>query len=202
MRRLILASTSKYRRELLGRLGLSFEAAAPGVDEAALPGETPPQLAARLAAAKAHSVRAADAVVIGSDQVASLAGVVLRKPGGAATALRQLEAAQGNIVVFHTAVTVLDTAAGGEWSHVDRTEVRFARLPTAALERYLEIDEPFDCAGSFKSEGLGVALFERVESTDPTALIGLPLIWLAATLRSAGIDPLAGRAARASSGKP
>lgn len=199
MRKLILASTSKYRRELLARLGLPFDTAAPGVDETALPGEAPPELAARLAAAKARSVGAADAVVIGSDQVASLEGVVLRKPGGPATALRQLAAAQGNTVLFHTAVTVLDTAAGVEWSHVDLTRVRFTRLPTAALERYLEIDEPFDCAGSFKAEGLGVALFERIESTDPTALIGLPLIWLAATLRSAGLDPLA--AARAPSGR-
>jgi septum formation protein len=199
MRRLILASTSKYRRELLARLGMPFDAAAPGVDETALAGEAPAELAARLAAAKARSVRAADAVVIGSDQVASLDGVVLRKPGEPATALRQLERAQGTTVLFHTAVTVLDTASGAEWSHVDLTQVRFARLPTAALERYLEIDEPFDCAGSFKSEGLGVALFERIESTDPTALIGLPLIWLAATLRSAGLDPLA--AARAPSGR-
>jgi septum formation protein len=197
MHRLILASTSKYRRELLARLGLPFEAIAPGVDEAALAGEAPRDRAARLAAAKARSVRATDAVVIGSDQVASLEGVVLRKPGGAATALRQLEAAQGNTVLFHTAITVIDTTAAREWSYVDLTQVRFARLPTAALERYLEIDEPFDCAGSFKSEGLGVALFERVDTTDPTALIGLPMIWLAAALRSAGLDPLAGRAPRA-----
>jgi len=195
---MILASTSKYRRELLGRLGLPFDAVAPGVDETPLAGEAPRDLAARLGAAKARSVRATDAVVIGSDQVASLEGVVLRKPGGAAAALRQLEAAQGNTVLFHTAVTVIDTTAAREWSYVDLTEVRFARLPRAALERYLEIDQPFDCAGSFKSEGLGVALFERVETTDPTALIGLPMIWLAAALRSAGLDPLAVRAPRAS----
>src|SRR5262245_29921316 len=143
MRKLILASTSKYRRELLGRLGLPFEATAPGVDETPLPGEPPRDRARRLPTAKARSLRAADAVVIGSDQVASLGGEILRKPGGAAAALRQLQAAQGATVLFHTAVTVLDTAAAKEWSHVDVTEVRFARLPTAALERYLEIDEPF-----------------------------------------------------------
>jgi len=191
MRTLILASTSKYRRELLARLALPFEAAAPGVDETPIAGEPPAERAARLATAKARSIRAADAVVIGSDQVASLDGAILRKPGASAAALRQLEAAQGKTVLFHTAVTVRDSAGGAEWSHVDHTSVRFGRLPTAALERYLAIDEPFDCAGSFKSEGLGVALFERIESTDPTALIGLPLIWLAATLRSAGFDPLA-----------
>ena len=201
MRKLILASTSKYRGELLARLGLPFEAVAPGVDEAPLPGEAPEARAARLAAAKARSVRAADAVVIGSDQVASLDGALLRKPGGQAAALRQLTASQGRVVLFHTAVTVLDPANGAEWSHVDRTEVRFARLPAAALERYLELEQPFDCAGSFKSEGLGVALFERVETGDPTALIGLPLIWLAATLRSAGLDPL-GPAPRAPTGRP
>ncbi|HEX5049750.1 MAG TPA: Maf family nucleotide pyrophosphatase [Gammaproteobacteria bacterium] len=197
MRRLILASTSKYRRELLARLGMPFDTAAPGVDETPLAGEAPRERARRLAGAKARSLQVADAVVIGSDQVASLDGTVLRKPGGPAAALRQLQAAQGNAVLFHTAVTVLDTATAEEWSHVDLTEVRFARLPSAALERYLEIDAPFDCAGSFKSEGLGVALFERVESTDPTALIGLPLIWLAATLRSAGLDPLGLRGPRA-----
>jgi septum formation protein len=143
-----------------------------------------------LAAAKARSMRVDDALVIGSDQVASLDGALLRKPGAAAAALRQLEAAQGKTVLFHTAVTVRDAASGAEWSHVDRTEVRFARLPRTTLERYLELDIPFDCAGSFKSEGLGVALFDRVECTDPTALIGLPLIWVAATLRAAGLDPL------------
>jgi septum formation protein len=190
MPRLILASTSRYRQELLGRLRLPFEAVAPGVDEAPLPGEAPLARAARLAAAKARSVQSDDALVIGSDQVASLDGALLRKPGAAAGALRQLEAAQGKTVLFHTAVTVRDAGSGAEWSHVDRTEVRFARLPRATLERYLELDTPFDCAGSFKSEGLGVALFERVDCADPTALIGLPLIWLAAALRSAGLDPL------------
>jgi septum formation protein len=195
MSRLILASTSRYRRELLARLGLPFEARSPGVDESASPGEAPAQLAARLAAAKARSVRLPDAIVIGADQVASLDGVRLPKPGDHATALRQLTAAQGRTVLFHTAVMVVTTATGQSWTHVDLTKVRFARLGTEALDRYLAIDEPYDCAGSFKSEGLGVALFERIDSTDPTALIGLPLIWLASALRAAGLDPLAAPAA-------
>jgi septum formation protein len=182
--KLILASTSRYRRELLSRLGLAFEVRAPGTDEAAIPGETPARMAERLAEAKARSI------VIGSDQVASLEGVLLRKPGTHAVALQQLDACQGKTVLFHTAVHVLDTASGRYWSHTDQTDVTFARLPRPALERYLEIEQPYDCVGSFKAEGLGVALFERIDSRDPTALIGLPLIWLAAALRSAGIDPL------------
>jgi septum formation protein len=176
---------------MLARLGLPFEAAAPNADESAQPGEAPAELAARLAEAKARAIPAVDAVVIGSDQVASLDGVRLRKPGDHATALRQLSAAQGKTVLFHTAVTVLDTGSGRSWSHVDLTHVRFARLGTAELDRYLELEQPYDCAGSFKSEGLGVVLFERIESQDPTALIGLPLIWLAAALKTAGLDPLA-----------
>jgi septum formation protein len=191
MRKLILASTSRYRRELLGRLGLPFEVRAPDVDEAAIAGEVPERMAERLAAAKARSVAAGDAVVIGSDQVASLEGRLLRKPGGHDAALAQLEACQGKSVVFHTAAVVVDTASSRSWGHVDRTDVRFARLPRGALERYLEIERPYDCVGSFKAEALGVALFESIDSRDPTALIGLPLIWLAAALRSAGLDALA-----------
>lgn len=185
---LILASTSPYRRELLGRLGLPFEVRAPLVEELERAGETPAEMARRLAIAKAASVRAGDAVVIGSDQVASLDGHVLRKPGGHEAALRQLTACQGKTVVFHTAATV--SAAGGSWTHVDQTEVHFAVLDSSALDRYLKLEQPYDCAGSFKAEGLGVALFERIDSSDPTALIGLPLIWLSAALRSAGLDPL------------
>lgn len=191
MRRLILASTSRYRRELLERLGLPFETAAPNTDESAEPSEPPAELAARLAGAKARAIPAADAVVIGADQVASLDGVRLRKPGDHAAALKQLSVAQGKTVLFHTAVSVLDAATGKAWSHVDRTEVRFARLDSANLDRYLRLEQPYDCAGSFKSEGLGVVLFERIDSCDPTALIGLPLIWLAGALRAAGLDPLA-----------
>jgi septum formation protein len=188
---LLLASTSRYRRELLGRLGLAFEVRAPTTDERALAAEPPELMAGRLAAAKAESVAAPDAIVIGSDQTASLDGRLLRKPGRHEIALAQLEACQGKTVTFHTGVHVLDTASGRSWSHVDRTEVRFARRERAELARYLEIEQPYDCVGSFKAEGLGVALFESIDSRDPTALIGLPLIWLAAALKSAGLDPLA-----------
>jgi septum formation protein len=190
-RTLVLASTSRYRRELLGRLGLPFTVRAPTTDESAIAGEPPERMAERLAAAKAASVAAPDAIVIGSDQTASLGGQLLRKPGRHEIALAQLEAAQGKTVVFHTGVHVLDMAAGRSWSHVDRTEVRFARRTRAELARYLEIEQPFDCVGSFKAEGLGVVLFEGIESHDPTALIGLPLIWLGAALKVAGLDPLA-----------
>jgi septum formation protein len=192
-RRLILASTSRYRRDLLSRLGLPFDVVAPRTDEAAIPGEAPARMAERLAEAKARSIDAQRAVVIGSDQVASLDGQLLRKPGTHDVALRQLEACQGKAVLFHTGALVLDTATGRSWSHVDQTEVRFARLDRPSLERYLAIEQPYDCVGSFKAEALGVALFERIDSHDPTALIGLPLIWLAAALRSAGVDPLVSR---------
>ncbi len=192
MAQLILASTSRYRRELLARLGVPFTAQKPDADESSLPGELPVHLAQRLALAKARSIKApADGVVIGSDQVASLDGRRLRKPGAHDVALRQLLEAQGRIVEFHTAAVVLDHATGRAWTHVDRTAVHFARLPEAALDRYLAIEQPYDCAGSFKSEGLGVVLFERIQTEDPTALIGLPLIWLARTLAAAGVDPLA-----------
>jgi septum formation protein len=189
-RRLILASTSPYRRELLGRLGLAFDVEAPDAEELAVRGERPAAMAARLALAKARSIRAADAVVIGSDQVASLDDRLLRKPGGRAAALRQLQACQGKTVVFDTAVVLLDNATGVAAEHLDRTEVHFAALDTAALDRYVLREQPYDCAGSFKAEGLGVALFDRIDSSDPTALIGLPLIWLAGALRRLGLDPL------------
>jgi len=188
--RLILASTSPYRRELLSRLGLPFETRAPDAPEFALEGEAPTAMAARLALAKARSIDAPDALVIGSDQVASLGGQLLRKPGNHATALRQLEACQGRSVLFDTAVAVLDTRTGAIREHVDRTEVRFASRDAAALDRYVQREQPLDCAGSFKAEGLGVALFERIDSSDPTALIGLPLIWLARALKEFGADPL------------
>lgn len=193
-RRLILASTSKYRAELLGRLGVPFDARAPRVDETVAPGESPRDAAARLARSKAAAVADAhahgDAIVIGSDQVPSLAGRILRKPGGHVAALAQLEACRGRCVRFYTAVAVLDTRAGRAWETVDVTDVEFAALDRAALERYLEIERPYDCAGGFKAEGLGIALFSSITSRDPTALIGLPLIWVAAALRDAGLDPL------------
>jgi septum formation protein len=190
---LILASTSRYRRELLSRLGLSFQTRSPEVDESAAPGELPSALAERLAAAKADSVCAPDLVVIGADQVASLDGLRLRKPGTHEAALRQLWSCQGKTVIFDTAVAVVDGRNHHRWAHRDRTEVHFATLGEPELDRYLRIDEPYDCAGSFKAEGLGVALFERIVSNDPTALVGLPLIWLSRTLTAAGFDPLAAK---------
>jgi septum formation protein len=188
---IVLASTSRYRAELLARLKLPFTALAPAAAEHLVDGEAPDAMAARLAAAKARSVTAPGALVIGSDQVASLDGRILRKPGTAAAAVAQLKACQGKTVLFHTAVAVVATDSGETLEHVDRTEVRFRRLDDAALEQYVRLESPLDCAGSFKSEGLGVALFERVSSEDPTALIGLPLIFVADALRRLGADPLA-----------
>ena len=188
---LVLASTSRYRRELLGRLTSHFRQESPQVDETALPGETPVQLAARLAAAKARAIamRNPNALVIGSDQVADCGGVVLGKPGDIANARRQLQASSAAAVVFHTALCVIDTrhAPAREFTALDTTRVVFRTLDDAEIEHYLEREQPFDCAGSFKSEGLGIGLFERVESVDPTALIGLPLIALCGLLRRAGI---------------
>ena len=190
-KRLILASTSPYRRELLSRLGLPFETAAPGIDEAPLPEESAAELAGRLARAKALAVEAPDAIVIGSDQVASLEGQPLGKPGSHAKAVAQLESFQGREVQFHTAVCVTAGPDRDLQEHVDLTRVRFRQLPRADLDRYLRLEPAYDCAGGFKAEGLGVVLFESIESRDPTALIGLPLIWVASALRNAGLDPLA-----------
>jgi septum formation protein len=190
MKTLILASTSRYRRTLLGRLGLPFRAQAPDVDETERSGEPPQALAARLAHDKACSLSAAHAVVIGSDQAASLDGRQLRKPGAHAAALEQLTACQGRVVTFHTAVTVRDVDTGHLWQTIDETRVKFRSHDEAALDRYLQRDQPYDCAGGFKVEGLGIALFEAVDSHDPTGLMGLPLIWLADTLRQAGFDAL------------
>jgi septum formation protein len=190
MPQIILASTSRYRRELLERLRLPFTTRSPDVPETVRDGEPPQAMAARLALAKARSVAAADAIVIGSDQVASLDGRILRKPGTPAVAVAQLKAAQGKVVLFHTAVAVIVTDSGKTLEHVDRTAVRFRRLDDAALERYVRLESPLDCAGSFKSEGLGVALFEQISSDDPTALIGLPLLFVARALSELGADPL------------
>ena len=147
--------------------------------------------AARLARAKAGSIEAPGALVIGSDQVASLDGRMLRKPGSADVAVAQLRAAQGRTVVFHTAVAIIAVDSGAILEHVDRTEVRFRQLDDRAIEAYVRREKPFDCAGSFKSEGLGVALFERISSDDRTAIIGLPLIFVAHALKTLGADPLA-----------
>lgn len=188
MQRLVLASTSAFRRTLLGRLGLPFDAEPPDTDEAEIPGEAPPQRALRLAVDKARSRAAHETVVIGSDQVAALDGRVLHKPGTAARNLEQLLACQGRQVDFLTAVAVTD---GDQLlTHVDHTQVVFRSLPRSSLEFYINQEQPFSCAGGFKAEGLGIALFERIESNDPTALIGLPLAWLAGALRTVGLDPL------------
>jgi septum formation protein len=187
---IILASTSRYRAELLARLHQPFTTRSPGVAEDVVAGEAPAARAARLALAKARSIAAPDALVIGSDQVASIDGHILRKPGSAELAVAQLRAAQGRTALFHTAVAVIATSSGATLQHVDCTEVVFRRLDDAALERYVALESPLDCAGSFKSEGLGVALFERISTQDPTALIGLPLIFVADALRRLGADPL------------
>jgi septum formation protein len=190
MQRLILASTSSYKRALFERLNLPFEACDPAVDERARAGESPRALAARLARAKAAAA-SASAVAIGADQVPALGDVVLRKPGDHETALAQLLACSHRTVVFYTAVAVADAGAGRVWETVDVTEVDFAALSRERVERYLRLERPYDCAGGFKAEGLGIVLFDAIRSNDPTGLIGLPLIWLAATLRQAGFDPLA-----------
>jgi septum formation protein len=189
---IVLASTSRYRREFLARLAPSFRVQAPQVDETALADESPLALARRLALAKAHAV-AADcgaALVIGSDQVAELAGRALGKPGSVAAARAQLAACSGREVDFHTALCVIDTRGGSNTVHceIDRTRVVFRALDAATIERYVEHEQPLDCAGSFKCEGLGIALFERIETVDPTALVGLPLIALARLLRQCGME--------------
>lgn len=185
---LVLGSTSPYRRELLARLGLPFETARPEVDETPLPLESPRHLARRLAAAKAEAVaqRFRDAWVIGSDQVAELDGQALGKPGSFERAADQLAAASGREVRFHTAVCMLNLGEPRRHEFQDVTIVRFRRLDNATIERYLHAEQPYDCAGSFKAEGLGISLFEAIESLDPTALVGLPLIAMAEALRTIG----------------
>ena len=187
--RIVLGSTSRYRAELLRRLLADFEQAAPGTDEAPLPDEAPAARALRLAIAKATAVAREypDALVIGSDQVAELDGLVLDKPGTAQCARAQLAASSGREVHFHTALCLLDTRNGRRHTHVDQTRVRFRTLDAAEIARYVEREQPLDCAGSFKCEGLGISLFEAIDNSDPSALIGLPLIALARLLREAGI---------------
>lgn len=185
---LILASTSRYRATLVNRLGLPFGVEAPGVDEAGQAGESPADRALRLARAKAAAValRFPDAWVIGSDQVAECRGRIHDKPGDERRCREQLQASSGQAVLFHTAVVLRREAPLATSEHIDRTTVRFRELDAAEIAAYVERDRPFDCAGGFRVEGLGITLFTSVESRDPTALIGLPLIWLAAALRSAG----------------
>jgi septum formation protein len=194
MARLILASTSPYRQQLLERLGLPFEVRPANADESALAGEDAPTLSTRLAATKAQiariSGRSTDEIIVGADQVAALNGELLRKPGDHDTALRQLSDCQGETVVLSTATTVIDCNSGESRHGLDSTEVDFLKLPQADLNRYLEREQPYDCAGGFKAEGLGISLFRAIRSEDPTALLGLPLIWLAQTLRDLDLDPL------------
>ena len=186
---LILASTSAYRRELLARLRLPFECLPPGCDEARLPDEPALALVQRLARLKAEAVaaRRPGSIVIGSDQVALRGTEILGKPGTVERCTEQLRRSSGQELAFLTAVHVVDTRHSRAESHLDRTIVRFRELSAAEISRYIAADSPLDCAGGFKAEALGIALFERIESNDPTALTGLPMIWVSAALRRAGI---------------
>ena len=191
-RPLILGSTSRYRHELLSRLRLPFEVVAPHVDETPQPHETPRALACRLALAKAQAVAALhpEAVVIGSDQVADLAGEPLGKPGSHARAVEQLQRMRGQTVVFQTAVAVVCLSTGFAQSELASVEVKFRDLSDAEIEAYLLVEQPYDCAGSAKSEGLGISLLDAIANDDPTALIGLPLIRTCRLLRAAGVQLL------------
>ncbi|BEU97660.1 Maf family nucleotide pyrophosphatase [Acidovorax sp. DW039] len=188
-RPLVLGSTSKYRRELLARLQFPFEVAAPHVDETPQPEESPRDLALRLALAKARAVaeQYPGAVVIGSDQVADLDGQPLGKPGSHERATQQLKAMSGKTVIFQTAVAVVCQETGFEAVDLAAVEVKFRPLQAAEIERYLLAEQPYDCAGSAKSEGLGISLLEAIQSDDPTALVGLPLIRTCQMLRAAGL---------------
>jgi septum formation protein len=189
---IVLASTSKYRRELLARLGLPFEVAAPGVDEAPLPNEAPQETSRRLAEAKARAVavRFPQAIVIGSDQVAVLDGLVLDKPGDHGNAVRQLKAMRAREVVFHTALCLCHAASGRAQTRVVPYYVRFRDYSDAQIERYLQREQPYDCAGSARCEGLGIALIAEMRGSDPNALIGLPLIALTEMLAEHGVGVL------------
>jgi septum formation protein len=191
---LILGSSSKYRQELLSRLHLPFEVMLPNVDEAALPGETPDKTALRLAWTKAEAIasRVPECLVIGSDQVATLDGKQIGKPGSHEKAMQQLQMMRGRKVVFHTALCLRDNRQAWHAAEIQtenvQTFVTFRDLPDHELDAYLRIEQPYDCAGSAKNEGLGIALIEKIESADPTALTGLPLIALTSMLRRAGVS--------------
>lgn len=193
---LVLGSSSAYRKELLARLRLPFVTRSPEVDESPLLNETPLNLAHRLALLKAQTVaqtctdEGLDAIVIGSDQVADLNGQCLGKPGTHDRAVTQLQAMSGHTVHFHTAVVVVRPRTGFQTAFVNTVSVGFRPLDATTIETYLQLEQPYDCAGSAKAEGLGIALLERIDSNDPTALIGLPLIELAQALRQAGLDAL------------
>ena len=190
---LVLASTSTYRATLLKRLGLPFRVEAPGVIEDRLAGEAPAVRASRLALAKATAVAATHprALVVGSDQVADCDGLILEKPGDEQRCRGQLAACSGRAVTFFTAVVLMRGQPAFLGQHVDRTVVRFRSLDPAEIARYVQLERPFDCVGGFRCEGLGITLFTGIDSGDPTALIGLPLIWVSSALRQAGLDPLA-----------
>jgi septum formation protein len=192
IRSVVLGSTSPYRRELLSRLRLPFEVASPEVDETALPGEAPAALAGRLALAKARAVavRFPQAAVIGSDQVADLDGQPLGKPGSHDRAVAQLRLMRGRTVIFHTAVAVVCLAQGFEQADLAAVRVVFRNYDDAEIDAYLQAEQPYDCAGSARSEGLGIAMLEAIESDDPSALVGLPLIRTARMLRAAGVKLL------------
>ncbi|MEW6689480.1 MAG: Maf family nucleotide pyrophosphatase [Pseudomonadota bacterium] len=191
-RTVVLASTSKYRRALLERLGFPFECADPKTDELALPGEAPGQTALRLAEAKARAAarRFPDALIIGSDQVASCDGARLEKPGTHENAVRQLAALSGKTASFETAVAVLDAKANMLKARLVPCNVTFRTLTAETIEKYLRKEKPYDCAGSAKAEGLGIALIARIETEDPTSLVGLPLIALTELLAAAGMPVL------------
>ena len=190
--RLVLASTSPYRRALLQRLGIEFSVADPKVPEERRPGETPEAMALRLAEAKARAVanRFPDSLIVGSDQVAVSDGEILGKPLTHANAVRQLSALSGREAVFYTAVCVHNSGTGATRARVAPCRVAFRRFDKAAIARYLVREQPYDCAGSARAEGLGIALIEKIESDDPTALIGLPLIALVDLLHEQGLDVL------------
>ena len=189
---IVLASTSKYRCELLARLGLPFEVASPGVDEIPLPNEAPQDTARRLAEAKARAVAARfpQAILIGSDQVAVLDGMTLGKPGNHANAVRQLKAVRGKEVVFHTALCLCNAASGRAETRVVPYYVRFREYSDTQIERYLLREQPYDCAGSARCEGLGIVLIAQMRGNDPNALIGLPLIALTEMLAAQGVSVL------------
>jgi len=188
-RALVLGSTSPYRRELLTRLRIPFTVTSPEVDETPQAGESPRNLALRLALAKAQAVAVLhpEAVVIGSDQVADLDGRPLGKPGEHAKAVAQLQRMRGQVVIFQTAVSVVCLANGFEDTQLAAVKVKFRELSDAEIEAYLRAEEPYDCAGSAKSEGLGIALLESIDNDDPTALVGLPLIRTCQMIRAAGV---------------
>jgi septum formation protein len=191
-RTLILGSTSRYRKELLSRLRIPFETAAPDVDETPHSNESPKDLALRLALAKAHAValKYPEAIVIGSDQVADLEGIPLGKPGNHTNAILQLQRMRGKTVIFQTALSVVCIATGYERTDLAQVRVKFRDLSDAEIETYLRAEEPYDCAGSAKSEGLGIALLDAIDNDDPSALIGLPLIKTCQMLREAGVKLL------------